>query len=358
MAETATENTEVSDQTELTSSPTQESAPEAGSDAALEAKVAEGLKAFNDDRDADSESRDDVDAPTVGAEVVGAEAGEEDGAGAPETVDKPAKAAPAKPAVGAPATIPAAYVRSLKAMEWTDEEIAAAGQNPSMLPVIEKLHSTRQKTTQEWAQIGRVRQEQANVSAGQQQGQGLQPMKPIDAAPLKAQYGEEGLIDSLVNPLNATIQQINAMLPAIQQMQQRSQTAELHALGQQVETFFGSSDVKPFKDLYGNPAEKTLEEKQTTARNKVLELANHLMIGSQAQGRPITLREALFAAHDSVSAGHRTASARQKLVGEVTKRSNGVSLRPTGKAPTPGSKPGNASGLEKKVQAGLSALFK
>jgi hypothetical protein len=48
-------------------------------------------------------------------------------------------------------------------------------------------------------------------------------LKPVDAAALKKQYGADELIDAIVGPVNATIEQINKMLPAVQQTQARSQ---------------------------------------------------------------------------------------------------------------------------------------
>lgn len=294
----------------------------------------------------DTSGKDDTDTATDSAEKP------------PATPAAPAPKAPATPVI--PPSIPAAYVRSLKALEWTDAEIAEAAKSPAFVTTAAKLHDTRNKELAGWANLGRQQAEASKTRAGDPNApSGLQVLKPIDAAPIKAQYGEDALIDSLVGPINDTIAQINQIIPVIQQTQERSQYAELETLSRQVDGFFASDGVKPYKDFYGLDS-KTPDAAQIEVRNKVISLANDLIIGAQIQGRTLSLNDALFAAHDSVSAGYRQEAARKQVQGSVRQRNNSISLRPSasGSPANSGGKSSTAGGLEAKVAQGLKAIFR
>lgn len=256
-------------------------------------------------------------------------------------------------------TLPAAYVRSLKAMEWTDEEIADAAKRPELLPTIAKIHNTRNKEIQAWAEMGRkTRQDQTPATTEKKpvvsakQGD----YEKIDAEALKKKYGEDELIDALVGPLNAKLEAVHKLLPLIEQVQQNSQRAELETLGTQIETFFGGKELEPFKDVYGS-VKKGLNEKNLDARNKVLEYADALVAGARQQGRTLSLGEALAFAHDSVSSGFKEQTVRTAIKTQMKQRERGISLKPGTKSVITSDKVSTRKDLERKVSDGLAATF-
>lgn len=334
---------------------------------ALESKVAEGLaKVFGDEPDAKAEGEitDETAQPAEAlaeSEKLAAEAGKESQeedkeAVAPAVVAKPA----AKP--GAP-TLPAAIVRSLKSYEWTDEEIADAAKQPNFLATATKIHANRTAEIAKWSEIGRQQKaiiaQQQTANPQTQVADVLQNIPAVDAAKLKATYGDDKLIDSIVGPVNASIAAINAILPVIQQTQTRSQQAELETLSRQVDGFFGGEELKPYTEMYG-AAQGALTGEQVAARNKVLETADALMVGARLQGRQFSLGEALTLAHDSVSGGFKTQAVRTALTTQIKTRGKALSLRPTSRTaqtPSTSTGPKTRQELEAATRQRLATAF-
>lgn len=277
-----------------------------------------------------------------------AEAGEE------KTEDATATPEAAAPAKAAAPTLPAAYVRSLKAYEWTDEEIAEAAKNPSFITTAAKLHQTRTKEVAEWAKLGRTAKEQQQPKTPETQPASTPAvLKPVDVKALKAKYGDESLIDELAGPVNAAIEQMQQMLPIVQQTQSRAQQAQLESLGRQVEAFFTAKDMEPYKETYGT-AKPT--EAQLAARTKVLEFADALVGGARQQGRQLSFDEALTMAHDATSGETKIQTARKQIASQLQTRQRSITMKP-GARGTNVIKPGSRSELEKRVKTGLASLL-
>lgn len=265
-------------------------------------------------------------------------------------------------------TLPAAYVRSLKAYDWTDEEIAEAARTPGFLNTAAKIHANRNKEVQAWAEAGRkAKGPQGQAATSQTNAHEAVPqqslpevsvgLKPVDAKALKAQYGDEALIDAIVGPVNATIEQINRMLPVVQSTQHRAQMAQAEMLGRQIDGFFGGKELAPYKDTYGTETAK-LSNEQLAARTKVLEFADALVGGAMQQGRSLSFDEAMQLAHDATSGGQRTQAARQQITQQIQKRSAGLTLKPGSRGSSLKTGPAqNRTDLQKRVQGGLKAVF-
>ena len=307
---------------------------------------------------------DSDDAPAE--ESVKEDAGEEQGAEgtaseesdpAPSESAESQETAASAPAAKAP-TFPAAYRRTLKALEWSDEEIEDAAKRPELLPSISKLHTSRNKEVAEWATAGRrAKEQQAQQQPAAQPQKGPILLKPVDLAALKAKYGDEGLIDELAGPVNAAIEQMNAMMPQVHQVQQRAAMSQLEVLSRQIDGFFGDKELVPFQKLYG--ANGKLTPQHEAARQKVVEYADFLVGGAAQNGRALSLSEALQMAHDAVSGETKTQAAREELKGKMVQRQKGISLKPGSrgtnlKAPT---KASTRQSLEKRVSGSLKAAF-
>lgn len=238
-------------------------------------------------------------------------------------------------------TLPDAHIRSLKAYEWTEDEIKEALDNDpdGFSKIAEKVHNTRVKESQKWAELGRQRKQDSQPEQSQpqqsqspnQQTQSATPnngLTPIDVEALKKEYGDDELVERLAGPVNQAIQQVNQMLPVLEQSQQYTQQAQQSQLEQMVDSFFQSDTMKPYQDLYG-PSFQSADDTQYEQRQKVLETADALVVGAQAQGRDLNFREAMQLAHDLASGDFKSQQARAELKSKVQKRNKGKTQRPS-----------------------------
>lgn len=293
--------------------------------------------------------------PPVAKAAEPAEETAEDEAEPAEAVAAPATLAVANPAA---AVVPAAYRRSLKALEWSDEEIDAgmATDPASFLKTAAKLHESRNASTQQMAELGRqLKAQQAAEAAGKTASKRPDKFTKIDVDALKAEYGDQAFIKQLEG-LNGIVDFANDVMPWMAQSQKRQQEAELETLGRQIDGYFGHADMKDYHDLYGKTG-NTLKDGQMQARQKVIDTADMIVSGAQRMGRQITLEEALTMAHDSVSAPTREKVAKAKIVTQVQKRAAAISLKPGGRA-APVAKTTDRTALQTSVAAKLAAAFK
>lgn len=337
---------------------------------ALEAKVSQGLAGLRE-IDAPVETEEPAAEAEAEAEKPAAESPDpepepdEDGKeeGAEGESDDAEKQQPVVKKTTGP-TLPASYIRTLKAYDWTDDEIAEAFRaNPAAFTVTaQKMHANRNSEVARWADLGRASRQVApaeetketpganrvDIRAGQ--------IKPINVPALTEKYGNEELVREIAEPLNSVIEQLNAVLPDVLRAAESNQAAQVQALESQVNGFFGGEELKPYATLYGG--DKDLSKENLDARNKVLELADALIAGAKLQGRTLKTVEALELAHDSVSSGHKTQAARQELKKSVTTRNKGITLKPSVKgAKDKSSIPANRGELEARTRSRLAQAF-
>lgn len=242
-------------------------------------------------------------------------------------------------------TLPAAYRRTLKAYEWTDEEINQALTQPGFLGTAAKLHATRTKEMQHFAEVGRKVRQTAPAPVQETD------LSPVDVEGLKKVYGDEALIKQISDPVNAAIARINQALPKIRASEQAAQIAQLETLGKQVDQFFGSSEAA---DIYGKAAGSATDA-QIVARTAVLEMADALRSGARQQGRDMSFDEALQTAYDAKTSVTKTETARKDIVKTLQTRAKAISIKPSGRV---AAKPAaSRSDLEKKVGDKLKAIF-
>ncbi len=273
---------------------------------------------------------------------------------AADTAGQADKPTPSKVNPAAP-LVPDAYRRSLKAFQWTDEEIdAAAKANPSQfLTTAAKIHASRIEQTKQWSELGRKMKDDAAAKPAAEPAK-MPELKRVDTAALRKQYGDEPFIAAL-DQFNAIHDYLEQVKPWIEQSQKRQQAAELDTLGRQIEDYFTGKAMEPYHGMYGKAAEK-LSDQQLAARQKVLETADLLLGGAKQMGRSMTLDEALTLAHDSVSGPVQATAAVKKVVAAVKARNNAISMRPGSRnqaAPTQG----NRQALQAKVKTGLAKAF-
>jgi len=352
---------------------------------ALEAKIAGPLAAIDDASETVAEVEVEVEETEAEADAVAPDASVEDetpesdpsetSPDDPEAVEEAEGGkpdSPIAPKLPTSPTLPAAYRRTLRAYEWTDEEIDAAyGVDPANFTITaSKLHRTRNDEIAAWARMGRAardttapdtgaegeadgRPSSARKSAPATKG----PVPRIDVEGLSERYGDPDLIKEIAGPINAAIDAINGYLPDITSGVAAVQQGRVAQLQQIIDGFFADPEIQPYADLYG--AGKDLTKEQLEARGRVLETADALVVGARQQGRSLTVQEAIALAHDSVSADHKTAAIRKELRGTVTKRAESVTMKPTrrsGKGAAEDDSANSSEGLETRIGRRLAKL--
>jgi hypothetical protein len=360
--------TEVQEQIEFTNesspSPEAKEAPVEFDRGALESKIADKFsKAFEDADD----SVTDVDPEPAKDE---AEEKPEVENEAEELVEEEKEIAKEKPEAAAPSgapTLPAAYRRSLKAYEWTDEEIdqALKTQGDKFVQSAAKIHTTRAKEIAGFAQAGRLARQghvtpqqdaPAAPAARQEATTTSTALKPVDTAALKKQYGEEALVDAIAGPVNKAIEEINRLMPVIQGSQKRQQQAELETLGRQIDSFFSGKEMESYNETYGKDSAKLTPE-QLGTRQKVLEMADSLIYGSRQQGRPMGLEEAMTLAHDSIAGSVKEKTVRTAITKQLQQRERSVTIKPNGRTSSLSKPNASREDLEKATKARLEKAF-
>lgn len=322
-------------------------------DPGLESKVNAGLSALQeiDDEPVESVEGDEP----AGEEAPGEEEipAEEVEAPADKGGKSPEKTSPAKVTPAPASVIPPAHVRSLKAYQWTDEEIAAAykADPANFLRTAAKLHDTRNEETRRMSILGTAAKKPA-TPAETTEKKAREAFKGIDTAALRKTYGNEPFIDAL-ETMSKMLAEFDGLVPAIHGFRENQQQSEQAALTQQIDGFFGSAELAPYSDSYGKAG--ALTQEHYTARQKVIEYADLIIGGARQMGRPITLDEALTLAHDAVSGPVRTEAVRKEIKQQIQTRHKAVTLKP-------GKRGGQqtASGpkaLETSVGTGLKSVF-
>jgi molybdopterin converting factor small subunit len=239
-------------------------------------------------------------------------------------------------------TLPAALRRSLRAYEWSEDEIDEAfGRDPEgFLVTASKIHSTRIQQTQEWAARGRQQLEEQDTLAGAGSATdavaadaasipdgGIQ----IDFAALAESSGfDEEALRKAFGPVTTVVDAMNAILPALNEGIQATQENKDAILAREVDQFFQQDDMSPYTEFYGDSWE-TADNEQVGHRNKVLEEADYLIVGAGQHGQTLSTVEALEIAHHHVAAGEKEKAVRKEITSQVKQRRKGITLKPTSK---------------------------
>ena len=191
------------------------------------------------------------------------------------------------------------------------------------------------------------------------------------------QFGEEAapLIDML-DKMNSALQHLTStpeaeesrdLLPDIDRQMQSA--VEESGVEQQIHVFFEQDTMRPFEQVYGKlEIGETLDDLPAGHRQHrlaVLKKADQIAFGAKAQGRDISLAQALEDAHLLVTQKYRDKILTDGIRKKVVKRSKGKTLRPAQSARIPkkelGDKPkGKRSAVQLERDTGdmLRKLFK
>jgi len=133
-----------------------------------------------------------------------------------------------------------------------------------------------------------------------------------DAAALIKEHGNDELISALIAPLNAIIDQVNAVAGKISHSEEFLRRTEEGALVTATQDFLRSKEMESFRDAYGVEI-KDLTKEQVDSRMKLFEQADIIVAGARDHGKDITVQDALERAHILVSHGTRDEAIRQSI---------------------------------------------
>lgn len=319
---------------------------------------------LNDEEEPDEEEDEEEGEPEEEEEVEGS-SDEEEESSTPEKDDEELE------------PVPQAYLQAAKAYGWSDEKIERMLEldRGAALDTLAGMYETRNKINAHYSAMGR--------HAKQQQGDKNKPAAPsvptINEAEIEAALGKEEAapIISLLKQQNEVIKalqptaepepQNTALLPDLDQ--RAASAVEESGVEQQINLFFESDAMSPFKEVYGEMnIGQTMDDLASGHRKHrwaVLQKADSIIGGAKMQGRDVSLTDALLDAHLLVTQKYRDKITVDSIRKKVVKRSKGRTLKPSKghrkpKASVDGRQTGKRSTeqLQRDTQARLNKIFK
>ena len=258
-------------------------------------------------------------------------------------------------------SLPDAYYRAAVHQGWEPDEIKEffEADPEKALKTLAKIHESTNKITTEFARLGRVGLKSADSKVADDK---KSDDTGVDIAAIKEQYGDDSAVVKAFEVMQSKLDTVRDSFPdkAIAQNDVNQQTDD-PAVKVMVDKFFIDPALKPYVDFYGAGKDAAkLTQEQTGNRWSMLEMADNIILGSQAQGRNITAEEAMEMAHLLVSEPVREKALRVELSTKVKKRAKGVTLKPAkskaAKADTDGKV--TEKQLEERVQQKLNNVFR
>ena len=128
---------------------------------------------------------------------------------------------------------------------------------------------------------------------------------------MKEELGDNEAATTIVNAIKAAMEQMAGVTETSKAAQARMDQVERENTYRTLNEFFSEKDLKPYGEFYG--VGDSVSDEQFGNRSKVFENADALFVGARAQGRDITVQEALRLAHEIASADVKTTIIRDNL---------------------------------------------
>jgi hypothetical protein len=237
-----------------------------------------------------------------------------------------------------------AYYRAAVHAGYDEQEIVDFMKaNPELaIKTFAKMHDQMNSVSQEFANIGRYKKEQAH-KATPDKPDDKPGFKKIDLASLRADDPDNPLIDvmeqmqnqseALFNELEKRPTETNGQLATDQQRLEDDKTT---LLGEKIDAFFKAPNMKQYKDTYGQTAKgakdwKDLMPSEKMNRVAVIEQVQELISGAKVLGKDMDVEDALDRAHLLVTQPIREKMIRKDIMDKVKKRSKSMTLKPSNK---------------------------
>ena len=251
--------------------------------------------------------------------------------------------------------LPDAYYRAAIHQGWKPDEIKEFFEaNPELaIRTLAKNHESTNKLNSEFARMGRIKPEDKKVADTKTATETVS----VDVDAIKEQYGDDSAIVKFAETIIAKLDNI----PEQQVVERVDNTPHDDPMRATVDKFFTDPVLKPYEDFYGTGKDTAkITQEQHGNRFSMLQMAEDIVIGSQAHGRNITVEAAMEAAHLLVSEPVREKAVRAELKATVKKRAKGVTLKPAKSKAAKTVTDGKLSQkqMEAKVQARLNKIYK
>ncbi len=261
-------------------------------------------------------------------------------------------------------SLPDAYSRAAVHQGWTPEEVKKFFEADPELAIktLAKIHESTNKLSADFASLGRASREPADKTTDHmtatEANAAATAGDSTELAAIKEEYGA----DSSVAKMFESMQEQLASSKTVASTQQNEAVTEQldEATATLIDQFFSDPSMKSYEDFYGEGKDAAkLTQGQIDERWKVMDMADSIILGSKAQGRNVTVQEAMDMAHLSISEPVREQAVRNELKAKIVKRSMGLTLKP---AKTKQVQPDKDAKLtqeqmESKVGAGLKSIF-
>lgn len=238
-----------------------------------------------------------------------------------------------------------AYYRAAVHAGYEEQEIVDFMKaNPELaIKTFAKMHDQMNSVSNEYANIGRYKKEQANKAT---------PDKPddkpgfqkIDLEKLRTDDPDNPLIDvmeqmqnqseALFDELAKRPTETNSQLATDQQKLEDDKTA---ILGQKIDSFFKAPNMKQYAGTYGVLVKGAtdwtgLMPSEKMNRVAVIEQVQELISGAKVLGKDMDVEDALDRAHLLVTQPIREKMIRKDIMDKVKKRSKSMTLKPNSKS--------------------------
>jgi hypothetical protein len=253
--------------------------------------------------------------------------------------------------------------RSLKAYEWTDEEIEEhlGTYGDKFVTHADKLHQTRTKEIQREADFGRrvkgapkqqtVVPNQTNTSSDKSA-----VSAKVDLEEFKKKFGNDPLLEALAPVIERQNKQ-DADLSEWKKWKAKQEAAEQSDFNRRIDAFFDSPALESYRKHYGNSKTGQLPKELYENRYRVAEFADDLIRGRMERGEAVTLEEALDLAHDALSADLKAANVKQQTIDELKKRGQALSQRPSARPSPVDTTPKDTKALARHIRPKLKEAF-
>jgi hypothetical protein len=239
-----------------------------------------------------------------------------------------------------------AYYRAAVNGGYDEKEIVEFMKaNPELaIKTFSKMHDQMNSVSQEFANIGRYKKEQANKPA--EEPASKPGFKKIDLEQLQLDDPDNPLIgvlgqmqeqsEAMFNELEKRPAQSNSQLVTDQDKLADDQAA---VIGQKIDSFFRAPGMEAFAVTYGALGKDAkdwtgLMPSEKMNRVAVIELVEEQISGAKALGKELGIEDALDRAHLLITQPIREKMIRKDIMDKVRKRSKSMTLKPNSKSPT------------------------
>jgi len=205
----------------------------------------------------------------------------------------------------------------------------------SALKTFGSLYETMNRSSQEFADLGRYKKEHADDKVATEDKPSF---RKIDTTSMRAELGDEvaDQFDAQQEQMAEVFNRQQQAAPVVNSDDQDLIDERTKNATQQIEAFFNTADMAKYEQTYGITEKGDTEwvslmPNAQMNRIAVIDSAEQLIEGAAQLGREMSIDDALERAHLLVTQPIRDKIIRDDIMGKVVKRSKGITLKPSSK---------------------------